>query len=153
MSSRLVHSTFSSFLSKHNNKWVLPLSGFDMSQHTQAFLVSVSIQYFSAVVIMLLDMKLGYVVSFFFYLILIGVSINSLVKLFEETTTFDEKIVKNEAILPSFTLCPNQPDDPDQLIKSFEDVTKAIKNVKSIFTIVYTESKPYEETRTVIVRR
>ena len=41
-------------------------------------------------------MKLGYVVSFFFYLILIGVSINSLVKLFEETTTFDEKIVKVE---------------------------------------------------------
>ena len=122
-----------------------------MSQHTlKPSLVLVSIQYFIAVVIMLLNVKLGYVVSFFFYVILIGVSMNSLVKLFEETTTFDEKIVKDEAILPSFTLCPNQPDDPDQLIESFEDVTKAIKSVRSMFTIVYTESKPYEETRTVI---
>ena len=99
---------------------------------------------------MLLNMKLGYVVSFFFYLILIGVSINSLVKLFEETTTFDEKVVKGEAILPSFTLCPNQPEDPDQLIESFEDVTKTIKIVRSMYTIAYYESKPYKEMRTVI---
>ena len=96
---------------------------------------------------MLLNMKLGYVVSFFFYLILIGVSINSLVKLFEETTTFDEKVVKGEAILPSFTLCPNQPDDPYQLVESFEDVTKTINNVRSMFTIEYFEAKPYKDTR------
>ena len=97
----------------------------------------------------LLKMKLGYVVSFSFYVILIGVSINSLVKLLEETTAFDEKVVKGEAILPGFTLCPNQPDDPDQLIESFEDVTKITKSVRSMYTIRYYESKPYEETRTV----
>ena len=99
---------------------------------------------------MLLNVKIEYVVSFSFYVILIGVTINSLIKLFEETTAFDEKVVKGKAILPSFTLCPNQLDDTDEQIKSFEDVTKAIKNVESMFTIVYTESKPYEETRTVI---
>ena len=99
---------------------------------------------------MLLNVKIEYVVSFSFYVILIGVTINSLIKLFEETTTFDEKVVQGEAILPSFTLCPNQPEDPDQLIESFEDVTKTIKSVRSMFTIHYTESKPYEETRTVI---
>ena len=99
----------------------------------------------------LLNMKLGYVVSFSFYVILIGVSINSLVKLLEETTAFDEKVVKGEAILPSFTICPNQKDDPqnDSPIESFEDVTKTIKSVRSMYTIGYTESKPYEETRTV----
>ena len=91
-------------------------------------------------------MKLGYVVSFFFYLILIGVSINSLVKLFEETTTFDEKIVKGDAILPSFTLCPNQPDDANQQIESFEDVSKTIKSVRSMFKIEYYETKPYKDT-------
>ena len=125
------------------------MSSFDMSSlHT----VLVSIQYLSAVVIMLLDIKLEYIVRFSFYGIIIGVTINSLIKLWEEPTAFDEKIVKGDAILPSFTLCPNQPDDPhnDKSIESFEDVTKAIKNVESMFTIVYTESKPYEETRTVI---
>ena len=101
---------------------------------------------------MLLNVKVEYVVSFFFYVILIGVTINSLIKLWEEPTAFDEKIVKGDAILPSFTLCPNQPDDPhnDKSIESFEDVTKTIKSVRSMFTIHYTESKPYEETRTVI---
>ena len=94
-------------------------------------------------------MKLQHFVSLSFYGILIGVTINSLIKLFEETTTFDEKVVKGEAILPSFTLCPNQPEDPDQLIESFEDVTKTIKSVRSMYTIAYYETKPYEETRTV----
>ena len=100
---------------------------------------------------MLLNIKIRYVVSFFFYVILIGVSINSLFKLFEETTAFDEKVVKGEAMLPSFTLCPNQPDDPqnDNPIESFEDVKKTIKSVRSMYTIGYAESKPYEESRTV----
>ena len=97
-----------------------------------------------------LNMKLGYILSFSFYVILIGVSINSLLKLFEEPTAFDEKVVKGEAILPSFTLCPNKPDNPNPLIESFEDVTKTIKSVRSMFTIVYTEFKPYEEPRRVI---
>ena len=96
---------------------------------------------------MLLNIKIKYVVSFFFYVILIAVSINSLFKLFEETTAFDEKVVKGEAILPSFTLCPNQPDDPNQQIESFEDVTKTINSVRSMFTIEYYESRPYKDTR------
>ena len=72
-----------------------------------------------------------------------------MVKLFEETTTFDEKIVKGDAILPSFTLCPNQLDDTDEQIKSFEDVTKAIKSVRFMYTIDYTEIKQYKEMRRV----
>ena len=96
---------------------------------------------------MLLKVKMNHVVRFFFYVILIGVTINSLIKLWEETTAFDEKVVKGKAMLPSFTLCPNQPDDPDQLIESFEDVTKTINNVRSMFTIEYFEAKPYRATR------
>ena len=96
-------------------------------------------------------MKLQHFVSLSFYGILIGVTINSLIKLWEEPTAFDEKVVKGKAMLPSFTLCPNQPNDPrnDKAIESFEDVTKTIKSVRSMYTIAYYESKPYEETRTV----
>ena len=100
---------------------------------------------------MLLNMKIQYVVRFSFYAILIGVTISSLIKLWEEPTAFDEKVVKGKAMIPSFTLCPNQPNDPlnDEAIESFEDVTKTIKSVRSMYTISYHESKPYEETREV----
>ena len=112
------------------------------------FLVSVSIQYFSAVVIMLLDIKLEYIVRFSFYGIIIGVTINSLIKLWEEPTAFDEKIVKGDAILPSFTLCPNQPDDPhnDKSIESFEDVTKSLEKfpmeIEPSFTSCFHPRRP-----------
>jgi hypothetical protein len=100
---------------------------------------------------MLLNMKLQNFVSLSFYGIIIGVTINSLIKLWEEPTAFDEKVVEGKAILPSFTLCPNQPNHPrnDKAIESFEDVTRTIKSVRSMYTIAYYEFKPYEETTAV----
>ena len=68
-----------------------------------------------------------------------------------EHTTFDEKIVENEAQLPSFTLCPTVPDDPisNISIENFEDLQKAIEKTIINYNIKYTEHKPYEEFKTV----
>ena len=67
-----------------------------------------------------------------------------------EHTTFDEKIVENEAQLPSFTLCPTEPDDIFNIsIESFEDVEKEIEKIMINYNIKYTEHKPYEEFKTV----
>ena len=68
-----------------------------------------------------------------------------------EHTTFEEKIVENEAQIPSFTLCPTQPIDPisNKSIESFEDVEKAVENVRDRFTMVYTDYKPYEDYKIV----
>ena len=66
-------------------------------------------------------------------------------------TTFDEKIVENEAQLPSFTLCPTEPEDPSSngSIENFEDIRKAIEETIINYNIKYTEHKPYEEFKTV----
>ena len=68
-----------------------------------------------------------------------------------EHTTFDEKIVENEAQLPSFTLCPTEPDNSisNRSIENFEDIQKAIEKVIINYNIKYTEHKPYEEFKTV----
>ena len=68
-----------------------------------------------------------------------------------EHTAFDEKIVENEAQLPSFTLCPTEPDDPisNRSIENFEDIQKALEKVIINYNIEYTEHKPYEEFKTV----
>ena len=86
-----------------------------------------------------------------FYLILIGVCVTSWIKLLKEPTAFEEKIVSNQARLPSFTLCPAQPDGTisNKSIESFEDIEKAIENVKNKYTIEYVEQKPYEQTKMV----
>ena len=86
-----------------------------------------------------------------FYLILIGVSITSWIKLLEESTALEEKVVYNKTRLPSFTLCPTQPDDPirKKSIESFQDIENAIKNVRHKYTIEYMEYKPYEQNMTV----
>ena len=52
-----------------------------------------------------LNSSIHSLITFFFYLILIGVSIQSWNNLMEESTTFDEALVENEATFPSFTLC------------------------------------------------
>ena len=69
----------------------------------------------------------------------------------DEHTTFEETIVENEARIPSFTLCPSQPDDPtsNKSIRNFEDVEKAIENVRDRYTIITTEFKPYEDNNYV----
>ena len=86
-----------------------------------------------------------------FYLILIGVCVTSWIKLLKEPTAFEEKIVNNQARLPTFTLCPAQPDGTisNKSIESFEDIEKAIENVKDKYTIEYVEQKPYEQTKMV----
>ena len=98
---------------------------------------------------MFLNFRIQSVITFFFYLILIGVSILSLNNLMEESTTFDEAFVGNEAKFPSFTLCPFDNSNRNKSIESFEDVAEEIKNVKRNFKIRYYEYKPYEEMKIV----
>lgn len=78
---------------------------------------------------------------------LIAVCIWSWIKLLRVPTAFEEKVVHNQARLPSFTLCPMQPDNPtrNKPIESFEDIEKTIENVRYKYTIRYEEYKPYEE--------
>ena len=101
---------------------------------------------------MFLNVSLQSIVRICFYLILIGVCITSWIKLLKEQTAFEEKVVKNKTRLPSFTLCPNEPYyDPitNKSIESFEDVKKAIENVRVRYTMEYREYKPYEQYTTV----
>ena len=59
-------------------------------------------------VIEFLNSKIHSIITLFLYLVLIGVLIQSWINLTEETTTFDEAFVDNEARFPSFTLCPQE---------------------------------------------
>ena len=63
----------------------------------------------------------------------------------EESTTFEEAFVSNEAIFPSFTLCPRSSSHSNKLIESFEDIAEEIEKVKINFKIKYFEFKPYED--------
>ena len=67
----------------------------------------------------------------------------------EESTTFDEAFVGNEAKFPSYTLCPVDNFHSNNSIESFEDVTEEIENVKRNFKINYAEFKQYEETKRI----
>ena len=67
----------------------------------------------------------------------------------EESTTFDEAFVGNEAKFPSYTLCPVDNVHSNNSIESFEDVTEEIENVKRNFKINYAEFKQYEETKRI----
>ena len=87
--------------------------------------------------------------TFLFYLILIGVSITSWFNWIEESTTFDEAFVGNEAIFPSFTLCPAYAIYRNKSIESFEDVEEEIMNVKMNFKMTYYEFKSYEDPKIV----
>ena len=98
---------------------------------------------------MFMNFRIHSIIIFFFYLILIGVSIQSLINLMEESTTFEEAFVSNEAIFPSFTLCPRSSSHSDKLIESFEDVAEEIEKVKINFKIKYFEFKPYEDLKFV----
>ena len=63
-----------------------------------------------------------------------------------EHTTFEDEIVKNEARLPSLTLCPDNNEYSNKSIESFEDVEEEIKSSKKGFKIKYHEYKPNGET-------
>ena len=98
---------------------------------------------------MFLNFRVQSIITFFFYLILIGVSIISLNNLMEESTAFDEAFIGNEARFPSFTLCPMDNYYGSKSIESFEDVAEEIENAKMNFKIKYYEFKPYEEAKIV----
>ena len=97
---------------------------------------------------MFLNVSMQSIVRMCFYLIIIGVCITSWIKLLKEPTTFEEKVLYNKTRLPSFTLCPEQPYNDsitNKSIESFEDIKKAIENVRVNYTIEYAEYKPYEQ--------
>ena len=99
-----------------------------------------------------LNVSMKSIIRISFYLILIGICITSWIKLLKEQTAFEEKVVNNKTRLPSFTLCPNEPyNDPitNKWIESFEDIKKAIENVRLDYTIEYIENKPYKQNTQV----
>ena len=98
---------------------------------------------------MFLNFRIHSIITFFFYLILIGVSILSLINVMKESTTFDEAFVGNDATFPRFTLCPSTNFYRNKSIQSFEDVSEEIKNLKKNFKIDYIEFKPYEDAQFV----
>ena len=61
-------------------------------------------------------LKIHYIFSFIFYLILIGICIHTFVTFTKEPTAYEETTVENEAIIPSFTLCPQE--HHDSIVKS-----------------------------------
>ena len=98
---------------------------------------------------MFLNVSIKSIVRFCFYLILIGVCVTSWIKLLKEPSAFEEKVVENQAKLPSFTLCPSQSIGPlsNKSIESFEDIEKAIEDVRYKYKIEYLEYKPYEKEK------
>ena len=101
---------------------------------------------------MFLNVSMQSIIRTSFYLILIGICISSWIKLLKEQTTFEEKVVNNRTRLPSFTLCSIEPySDPitNKSIESFEDIKKAIENVRVNYIIEYAEYKPYEQSTKV----
>ena len=83
--------------------------------------------------------RLLHIFTFAFYVILLGICIKAWIKLMREPTAYEETIVENEAILPSFTLCPlNHHDSVVKSIENFNDVTQAIENTKFKYIITIT---------------
>ena len=95
--------------------------------------------------------NLHHIFTFAFYLILIGISVNAFITLIQEQTAFEETIAENQAIVPSFTLCPQEHHDSIVgSIKNFDDVTKAIENSRFKYIITINNSKAFEEVKTTI---
>ena len=92
-------------------------------------------------------LKLQYVFIFIFYLILIGVCIQAFLTFIKEPTTYEETFVDQAAIIPSFTLCPQEHRDSIVKIENFDDVTKAIENAKPKYTVTIRSIKPFEKEK------
>ena len=95
---------------------------------------------------MFLNVSIKSTIRICFYLILIVICVTSWIKLLQEPTYFEEKIVYNQARLPSFTLCPS---DKNESIESFEDIERAIENVRYMYTIEYEQFIPFEQTKRI----
>ena len=85
---------------------------------------------------MVFNVSIKFIVRVCFYLIIVGVCVTSWIKLLQEPTYFEEKVVYNQAILPSFTLCPIGT-IRNTSIESLEDIERAIENVRYKYTIEY----------------
>ena len=101
---------------------------------------------------MVLSVSIKFIVRICFYLIITGVCVTSWIKMLQEPAYFEEKVVYNQARLPSFTLCPYQHENSSKTIKSFEDIERAIENVKYKYTIEYKQFVPYEQTKRVEIK-
>ena len=95
---------------------------------------------------MFFNISIKSIIRICFYLILIVICITSYIKLLKEPTYFEEKIVYNQARLPSFTLCPSY---KNESIESFEDIERAIENVRHMYTIEYEQFIPFEQTKRI----
>ena len=95
---------------------------------------------------MFFNVSIKSIVRICFYLILIVICITSCIKLLKEPTYFEEKVVLDQARLPSFTLCPS---DKNESIESFEDIERAIENVRYMYTIEYEQFIPFEQTKRI----
>ena len=89
-----------------------------------------------------------FIVRICFYLILIVICITSWIKLLQEPTYFEEKVVYDQARLPSFTLCTSGHNRTES-IESFEDIEREIENGRYKYTIEYGQFVPYEKTKRV----
>ena len=95
---------------------------------------------------MVFNVSIKFIVRVCFYLIIVGVCVTSWIKLLQEPTYFEEKVVYNQAIMPSFTLCPIGT-IRNTSIESLEDIERAIENVRYKYTIEYEQFVPYEQTK------
>ena len=86
-----------------------------------------------------LEIQLHTISSSILYMILIYVTIRAWMNLINEQTAFEETTVENNKKLPGFTVCPVSNPADNKSMESFEDVATAIKNVKSKFTIQYSD--------------
>ena len=86
-----------------------------------------------------LEIQLHTISSSILYMILIYVTIRAWMNLMNEQTAFEETTVENNKKLPGFTVCPVSNPADNKSMESFEDVATAIKNVKSKFTIQYSD--------------
>ena len=72
----------------------------------------------------------------FFYLILVGLIIFSLINIFNSPTAFEEYEVEDDAKLPSFTICPGDVfSDQNEPIESFEGAMQSIENAKQDYLV------------------
>ena len=98
---------------------------------------------------MFLNFSIKSIIRICFYLILIVVCVTSWIKLLKEPTAFEEKVVDDQARLPSFTFCPSHHNDPisNKAIESFEDIEEAINHDRNKYTIIIDKHKPYEQAK------
>ena len=62
-----------------------------------------------------------------------------------EPTAFEEKLLDNQTILPSFTMCPYTPETAKySSIKSFEEMLEAIAETRNNYSFLYFKEKNYD---------